>query len=197
MEAVTAAIIDFCREYKHVCKVYWPNFDPGRKEITDVLEKYQAEFPKILQKADNKPTDVFLKELAGCRFIVGNSSCGIKECSALGVPAINVGDRQGERERSYNVFDVGYDSSDIYQEMRFVFGKPAKYQRVHLFGEGKAGKQIADHLEVLDLNLKGALTYPKTYPFRQEHFRNRRFDVFEKRQLARNIAKAKKIYSGT
>ena len=36
----------------------------------------------------------FLKLLANSNGIVGNSSVGIRECSFLGVPCINIGDRQ-------------------------------------------------------------------------------------------------------
>ena len=41
--------------------------------------------------------------------IVGNSSVGIRECSFLGVPAVNIGDRQEGRERGRNVIDVDHD----------------------------------------------------------------------------------------
>lgn len=37
---------------------------------------------------------------------MGNSSAGIKECSFLGVPAVNIGDRQRGRLRAENVVDA-------------------------------------------------------------------------------------------
>ena len=54
------------------------------------------------------PTD-FLRLLYNSRCLVGNSSVGIRECSFLGVPAVNIGSRQDGRERGPNVIDVGYD----------------------------------------------------------------------------------------
>ena len=54
------------------------------------------------------PTD-FLRLLYNSRCLVGNSSVGVRECSFLGVPAVNIGSRQDGRDRGANVLDVGYD----------------------------------------------------------------------------------------
>ena len=43
---------------------------------------------------------------------MGNSSSG-REASYLGVPAINIGSRQNNREKSRNVHDVSCDASKI------------------------------------------------------------------------------------
>ncbi len=48
----------------------------------------------------------FLRLLYNCRCLVGNSSVGIRECSFLGVPVVNIGTRQTGRDRGANVFDV-------------------------------------------------------------------------------------------
>jgi hypothetical protein len=45
--------------------------------------------------------------LCNATAIVGNSSVAIRECSYLGVPAVNIGTRQLGRERGRNVIDVG------------------------------------------------------------------------------------------
>ena len=51
----------------------------------------------------------FLKLIYSSKMIVGNSSVGIRECSYLGVPAVNIGSRQSGREYSDNVVNVNYD----------------------------------------------------------------------------------------
>ena len=55
----------------------------------------------------------FLKLVYNSDGIVGNSSCAIRECSFLGVPAVNIGTRQSNRERGPNVVDVDYDRMSI------------------------------------------------------------------------------------
>jgi UDP-N-acetylglucosamine 2-epimerase len=55
----------------------------------------------------------FLRLLVHATAIVGNSSVAIRECSFLGVPAVNVGSRQQGRERGRNVIDVPHDRAAI------------------------------------------------------------------------------------
>src|SRR5439155_4039401 len=54
---------------------------------------------------------VALLNVASC--LVGNSSAGIKECSYLGTPAVNIGGRQQGRLHAENVVHVGYDRAAI------------------------------------------------------------------------------------
>ena len=55
----------------------------------------------------------FLRLLVHSSAIVGNSSVAIRECSYLGVPAVNVGSRQSGRDRGPNVVDVPHDRNAI------------------------------------------------------------------------------------
>ena len=87
--------------------------------------------------------------------IVGNSSAAIRECSFLGVQSINVGSRQRGRERADNVLDVGYDRDAIYKAATKQGGK--KYRSSTIYGDGKAGKRIADTIASTEL------TFSKTF----------------------------------
>ena len=58
------------------------------------------------------PTD-FLRLLYNSRCLIGNSSVGIRECSFLGVPVVNIGSRQSGRDRGQNVIDVDYSRTAI------------------------------------------------------------------------------------
>ncbi len=51
--------------------------------------------------------------LAHAACLVGNSSAGIKECSFLGTPVVNIGDRQQGRLSGEHVTHVGYDAAEI------------------------------------------------------------------------------------
>ena len=100
----------------------------------------------------------FLRLLWGAIAIVGNSSVAIRECSFLGVPAVNVGTRQLGRERGRNVIDVDHDRSAIAGAIREHIrgGRPA--QDV-LYGDGHAGECIADTLARWELRIEKRLTY--------------------------------------
>jgi UDP-N-acetylglucosamine 2-epimerase len=54
---------------------------------------------------------VALLRMTAC--LIGNSSAGIKECSYLGTPVVNIGGRQQGRLHAENVVHVGYDRGEI------------------------------------------------------------------------------------
>ena len=53
------------------------------------------------------PPEVFVKLMAHCSCMVGNSSSALREGSFLGTPAVTVGTRQQGRERGPNLVEVG------------------------------------------------------------------------------------------
>jgi UDP-N-acetylglucosamine 2-epimerase len=82
----------------------------------------------------------------------------IRECSFLGVPAVNVGTRQQGRERGRNVIDVDHDREAIAAAIREHVrrGRP---ERDDLYGDGRAGERIADTLARSELRIEKRLTY--------------------------------------
>ena len=52
------------------------------------------------------------KVMKNSKCVIGNSSSGIREASFLGVPSVNIGTRQSNRERGPNVRDVNYNRND-------------------------------------------------------------------------------------
>lgn len=123
--------------------VQWPNADPGSEGIQKAIRVFRDQHPQTaLRTIPNLPPERFLRLLTQARCLVGNSSVGIRECSWLGVPVVNVGDRQARRERGPNVIDVGYDSAQIGQAVQTY----RQFSRHGLYGDGHAGKRIADLL---------------------------------------------------
>ena len=48
-----------------------------------------------------------------CDLIIGNSSSGIIEAPSLGVPTVNIGNRQHGRIRSNSIIDCDYNIKNI------------------------------------------------------------------------------------
>ena len=99
-----------------------------------------------------------LSILLNSRGIVGNSSVAIRECAYLGVPAVNIGSRQQGRDRGRNVRDVDYDTGQIGQAVAAMFKQDERPQDT-IYGDGSAGRQIADTLATCDLSIEKMLTY--------------------------------------
>ncbi|MBN2145212.1 MAG: UDP-N-acetylglucosamine 2-epimerase (hydrolyzing) [Candidatus Aureabacteria bacterium] len=139
-------------EMKIPAIVLWPNIDAGSdmtsKAIRILREKYHPEnFHFFL----NLSAEDFLAVLMKARCIVGNSSVGIRECSYLGVPTVNIGNRQQGRDRAENVIDVGHSSQEIIQAVQKHLKKGGRYESSALYGDGNAGKKIADILSTVKL----------------------------------------------
>ena len=88
---------------------FWPNVDAGTGKMSERLRQFReqvgAAAPPI-RFITNVPADAFMALLKRTSCLVGNSSAGIKECSYLGTPVVNVGARQQGRLYADNVFHV-------------------------------------------------------------------------------------------
>jgi len=124
--------------------VFWPNVDAGSdgtsKAVRLFRESGRAErftFAKNLEGHD------FLALLRGARALIGNSSVGIRECSYLGTPVVNIGHRQQGRERAANVADVGWERAGIGAALAAQIAH-GPYPSSTLYGDGHAGRRIAE-----------------------------------------------------
>ena len=72
--------------------------------------------------------------------LVGNSSSGIRESSILGLPVVNIGNRQTGREKGENVIDADNSHMSILKAINKQLKK--RYKKIKIYGDGKAGKRI-------------------------------------------------------
>ena len=138
---------------------FWPNVDAGSDGTSKGIRVFrEKEKPANFHLFRNMFPEDFLRLLLHSTAIVGNSSVAIRECSFLGVPAVNVGSRQQGRERGANVIDVGHDRAAITD----AIGAHVTRGRVPsdpLYGDGRAGQRIADCLATAPLTVEKRLTY--------------------------------------
>jgi UDP-N-acetylglucosamine 2-epimerase len=153
-----------------------PNPDPGRDKVYTRFVESLEKNPEIFVRAKNKEPEDFLKELASCKLIIGNSSCILREASFIGVPAINVGDRQKLRERGVNVIDCDFDPEEIQVALKYQ-SLPKRYAKSYLYGTGSASEAILKFLDNTPLRLKEGLTYPYWQKYKESHFGKTRFDT--------------------
>lgn len=138
---------------------FWPNVDAGSDGTSNAIRSFrEIEQPSNIHFFKNfAPTD-FLRLLCGAQALVGNSSVGIRECSFLGIPTVNIGSRQRGRERGANVIDVDYDRDAI---RRAIDGhlEHGPFAPDHLYGDGRAGPRIAQLLAEVPLRVDKHLAY--------------------------------------
>ena len=138
---------------------FWPNVDAGSDGTSKGIRVFrEREAPPNFHFFRNMFPEDFLRLLCGATAVVGNSSVALRECSYLGVPAVNIGSRQAGRERGRNVTDVDHCrkaiAAAIDEHRRNGRPKPD-----HLYGDGRAGDRIAATLATHELRIEKRLTY--------------------------------------
>jgi UDP-N-acetylglucosamine 2-epimerase len=137
----------------------WPNVDAGSDDIAKGLRKYrEKENPDFIHFYRNFSVEDYARLINNCACIVGNSSSALREGAFLGVPAVNLGTRQQNREHGENVIHVNYNSDEIEDAIRRQI-KNGRYKKSNLFGEGLAGEQITDILAKVEVNIQKKLFY--------------------------------------
>lgn len=138
---------------------FWPNVDAGSDGTSRGIRSFREhrDLPCIHFFKNMEPSDfLFLLKHSMC--LVGNSSAGIRECSFLGTPVVNIGTRQNKRERATNVLDVSHAKDNIAQAIRTQL-EHGRYPSSQLYGDGKSGDRIAELMSKVPLRFHKTLSY--------------------------------------
>lgn len=138
----------------------WPNSDAGSDNISRAIRKYREKKPNNkIHLFKNLPMNVYITLMMKTACLIGNSSSGIREGAFIGTPCVNIGTRQAGRERGENVIDVDNDSKQIVEAVKKQIAH-GKYSSNHIYGDGSAGRKIADILANIDkVNVQKRITY--------------------------------------
>jgi UDP-N-acetylglucosamine 2-epimerase len=137
----------------------WPNVDAGSDAVSKGLRMYREKNrPENMHFFLNFTPEDYVRLIDNCQCLVGNSSSAIREGAFLGVPAVNIGSRQHNRECGENVVHCGYDAGQIEDGIRKQLAH-GKYAPNHLFGDGNAGLRIADILADATFSIQKKLCY--------------------------------------
>lgn len=118
---------------------------PGQDAGSDGASKALREEQGWLHTVRNLPPNRFLRLLTQARVLIGNSSAGIRECSYLGVPVVDIGSRQYGRERAKNVVWAPHDAAQIASAIQQQIAH-GRYPSSSTYGTGNAGQRIAEVL---------------------------------------------------
>lgn len=137
----------------------WPNSDAGTEGISRGIRTFREEHPEVVLHAfTNLPMDMYIRLMNNTACLVGNSSSGIREGAFLGTPCVNIGTRQAGRERGTNVIDVDCNRNDILEAINKQI-KHGRYVSEPIYGDGTAGKKIADILSKVSVNVQKRIMY--------------------------------------
>jgi len=145
---------------------FWfaPNADAGTDALSKTIRTYsnQHQLNNVHFFENMQPAD-FLRLVYNSKCLIGNSSMGIRECSFMGVPVVNIGTRQMGRERGANVIDVDYNKDEIVDAIQHCITN-ARPEQSFIYGTGDAGKRMADILSVVPLRYSKILQFQDEKP---------------------------------
>lgn len=137
----------------------WPNADAGSDDVAKGLRTFRERHkPDYMMLIRNFDVADYARVLNNAACIIGNSSSGLREGAFLGTPCVNIGSRQRNRERGANVIDVPHDAGAIYAGIQQQLAN-GRFPRSFQFGDGNAGKRIADILATAPLRIEKTLNY--------------------------------------
>lgn len=98
------SILDTLDNFSDIpCIITYPNADDGYQAIVAHLKDYAAKHESRIRLRESLGSQLYLSLLAKASVNLGNSSSGLIEAPALGVPAIDIGSRQQGRLRAKSV----------------------------------------------------------------------------------------------
>ncbi len=157
MEVVLQAMSD-----KRVLVLH-PNLDPGRRGIMAAIEAAPIDVQVVPQLVRTQFIGLLKRIGKSGGALVGNSSAGLIECSAIGCPSVDVGTRQNGRERC-----DGWTthSAESIESIRAGYEEVTDSQRIgsgHPYGDGHTGERIANILAGIDFRDPNLVRKHSTY----------------------------------
>ena len=141
------SVLDEYPDYQLI--VTYPNADTSNRALIALLEKYYSKDKKRTFLTRSLGVLRYLSAVKHCELVVGNSSSGLIEAPTLGVPTVNIGDRQKGRMHGDSVLScdesaasirkaIGHALSDSFRQIIKNIKSP--------YGDGHASEKILDVL---------------------------------------------------
>ena len=139
-KAIISAVLQSKRE--HV--VIFPNNDEGCELIFNAWSELEGNHRVKL--IPSMRVEYFLVLLRNARYLLGNSSAGIRECPVFGVPAINISTRQTGRATASCIMNVKGEVEQIMSAMNICWNNLERFAPDLSFGAGNSAQLFVDAL---------------------------------------------------
>jgi len=136
-----------------------PNADADSRIIKDMINQYVGDPKNRAIAFDNLGQVKYLSLMKYSSVVIGNSSSGIIEAPAFGIPTINIGDRQKGRVSANSVIHISTQRDAITNALNKAFDEKFKEFCRHVenpYGNGHTTEKIASILKknISNIDLK-------------------------------------------
>ena len=138
------------------CNIFitYPNLDEGSEDIIKEIKKFKK-INKNIKVFKTLGKERYLSILKHFDCLVGNSSSGITEAPYLGIPTINIGNRQNGRLKSKSVIYCEPNRVEIIKKIKIELNKKFKQKMKNqktFYGSGNSSKKIVNIIKKINLN---------------------------------------------
>lgn len=133
------------------------NADPGSEPIRAAQQAFAEANPDRVVLVESMGARRYLSLMRHVDAVIGNSSSGLLEAPAIGVPSVDIGSRQQGRLRAPSVLHCGESTEEIYRALAQAISsehRALSARRDTPYGRPGAAKRIVDILQ--DVNIKTA-----------------------------------------
>lgn len=131
------------------------NADPGASAIRASLQAFADRHPDRVVLVESLGVRRYLSLMRHVDAVVGNSSSGLLEAPAVGVPTVDIGPRQRGRLRAPSVLHCGESAVEIQQALDTALSdghRAIAARRASPYGRPGAARRIVDRLATVDLS---------------------------------------------
>ncbi|WP_279495915.1 UDP-N-acetylglucosamine 2-epimerase [Aeromonas veronii] len=137
------SILDALDQFpSHQIILTYPNADDGGRSLIPILEAYANEQPTRVLAIKSLGQQRYLSAVKLAAAVIGNSSSGISEVPSLGVPTINIGQRQKGRLSAHSVLHSDTRTDDIVNAIKIALKGMHQKQFNNPYGEGCVSDKI-------------------------------------------------------
>ncbi|MAD91475.1 MAG: UDP-N-acetylglucosamine 2-epimerase (hydrolyzing) [Gammaproteobacteria bacterium] len=141
------SILDEYPDYRLI--ISYPNADTKNRAIIELLEKYYLKDKKRTFLTRSLGVQRYLSAVKHSELVVGNSSSGLIEAPTLGVPTVNIGDRQKGRIHGDSVLNCDDSLASIRRTMTHALSSDFRQLSKNAknpYGDGQSSGKILDML---------------------------------------------------
>ena len=124
----------------------YSNSDYGGRFINDYLKNISEQNYEVVRVVPSLGNRRYLSYMKQVSFVIGNSSSGIVEAPTLGVPVVNIGDRQKGRYQCTNIIQCDTD----FESIKFAINRAAEMKietKDYYWGDGHTAEKIIEILK--------------------------------------------------
>ena len=155
--AAMESLLSALRNFAGSVIITGTNADPGANPLRTALREFASAYPGRVVLVESLGARRYLSLMRHVDAVVGNSSSGILEAPAMGIPTVDIGPRQQGRLRAPSVIHCSEDVAEIRAALRRAITpefRAIAARRESPYGKPGAAKKIVDVLQSVNLDAR-------------------------------------------